>query len=543
MEKYDVFISYRRDGGSFAAKNIQGYLQEHGYRVFFDMDSLRAGVFSEKILDVIEECQDFILILSPHALDRCANEGDWVRRELSHAIAKKKNIIPVMLNGFNFPEELPADIDAVRWQNGMSPSMELWDASMKKLTSFMKAKPIKRIQMRAVVVSVAAVVLVSLGLLFLRTMEHEQPVPELAAAQVTETASESSVEETSAETEVIPETEVISETEAIPETETSAAEQAVEVHVMRKTPGANDGNSDFWGQNRYRRGQIETATFLSSMENVPEDCWDMSEKQNGSILAWVEDGKNLYIAADGVISPNEDGSELFTNFRNLRTIDFGDAFDTSGVRNFAGVFGWCEKLNELDIASWDVSNVTDMSDMFKYCKSLSGLELSNWDVSHVTAMNGMFHTCKNMRVLGTENWDTGNVKEMSCMFAFCENLEYLELANWNTSKVRDMQWLFYNCASLRDAQIESWDVSNVSNMNSMFYGCAMLRELDLSAWDVSKVSDMGKMFCGCSGMLRIDLSGWKTTRLAVWGGMFSGCGKQTELISDNEKFQWEFKAR
>lgn len=37
MEAYDVFISYRRDGGEHAAKRIQEALLARGYRVFLDM--------------------------------------------------------------------------------------------------------------------------------------------------------------------------------------------------------------------------------------------------------------------------------------------------------------------------------------------------------------------------------------------------------------------------------------------------------------------------------------------------------------------------
>ena len=41
--EYDVFISYRRDGGAETAKHLRDVLTERGYRVFFDTDSLRSG--------------------------------------------------------------------------------------------------------------------------------------------------------------------------------------------------------------------------------------------------------------------------------------------------------------------------------------------------------------------------------------------------------------------------------------------------------------------------------------------------------------------
>lgn len=41
--KYDVFISYRRDGGESTAKILRDKLSELGYQVFFDVESLRSG--------------------------------------------------------------------------------------------------------------------------------------------------------------------------------------------------------------------------------------------------------------------------------------------------------------------------------------------------------------------------------------------------------------------------------------------------------------------------------------------------------------------
>lgn len=77
---YDIFISYRRNGGEHTAKIIRDRLNKLGYKVFYDVESLRSGICNEKLYSVIDECTDFVLILSPGALDRCVNEDDWVRK-------------------------------------------------------------------------------------------------------------------------------------------------------------------------------------------------------------------------------------------------------------------------------------------------------------------------------------------------------------------------------------------------------------------------------------------------------------------------------
>ena len=141
---YDVFISYRRENGAETAKHLRDVLTERGYRVFFDTDSLRSGNFNTQLYGVIDGCTDFILVLSPGALDRCVNEGDWVRQELSYALSGNKNVIPILSGGFRFPDTLPPDIEWVRWRNGIAVNVEYFDAMIEKLETFMHSKPVRR---------------------------------------------------------------------------------------------------------------------------------------------------------------------------------------------------------------------------------------------------------------------------------------------------------------------------------------------------------------------------------------------------------------
>jgi len=135
-KKYDVFISYRRDGGQETARILRDSLTERGYRVFFDLESLRSGAFNTKLYSVIEECTDFVLVLSPHALDRCVNSDDWVRQEVEHALRKKKNVIPILLRNFEFPAQLPETLKDLPYCNGIAANMEYYDAFLDKLETF-----------------------------------------------------------------------------------------------------------------------------------------------------------------------------------------------------------------------------------------------------------------------------------------------------------------------------------------------------------------------------------------------------------------------
>ena len=141
-EKYEIFLSYRRDGGMDTATLLRQTLTSRGYRVFIDVESLRSGAFNKKLYEIIDNCTDFLVILPPNGLDRCSDEQDWVRLEIERAKQGGKNIIPIMLRGFEFPEELPESIDFIRYQN--APPIDTgayYDAFVDKLTEFLFSEP------------------------------------------------------------------------------------------------------------------------------------------------------------------------------------------------------------------------------------------------------------------------------------------------------------------------------------------------------------------------------------------------------------------
>jgi len=134
QKDYDIFLSYRREGGETTAILIRDRLTEKGYNVFLDIENLNAGSFNTKLLDVIDNCKDFVLICSKGALDRCNNPDDWVRLEIAYAFAKEKNIIPIMLRGFEWPAEIPSEIAGLEYQNGVAAEKnEYFDAAIDRL--------------------------------------------------------------------------------------------------------------------------------------------------------------------------------------------------------------------------------------------------------------------------------------------------------------------------------------------------------------------------------------------------------------------------
>jgi hypothetical protein len=137
---YDVFISYRRRDGSESARLIRGELRSFKLKVFLDVDDLSAGYFDEAILKCIEKTSNFIIILSPDCLRRCDDENDWFRKEIAQAIKTKRNIIPLLMPGFEFPpkEALPEEIRGLRVYQSVPYSHDFFDAMMDKLRRYLQ---------------------------------------------------------------------------------------------------------------------------------------------------------------------------------------------------------------------------------------------------------------------------------------------------------------------------------------------------------------------------------------------------------------------
>ena len=137
------------------------------------MESLRAGAFNAELYRVIEQCTDFLLILPQNGLDRCADEGDWIRLEIEYAKEKGKNIVPIMLKGFEFPENLPESIDFIRTQNGpVATNMAYYDAYVDRLMEFLQSKPWPKWKRRAVTVSALFVAAALMAIVYFCTVTY-----------------------------------------------------------------------------------------------------------------------------------------------------------------------------------------------------------------------------------------------------------------------------------------------------------------------------------------------------------------------------------
>lgn len=136
--KYDIFVSYRRKGGGKEyARTLTSELTRLGYKVFLDFNELKDSKFGPQIIEAIDSASVFLFILSEGALDRCVEDGDWVRSEIMYALEKNKHIVPVNPDGAfkNFPEGIPEEITKALGDEQHSEIMfgQLFNKSVEKM--------------------------------------------------------------------------------------------------------------------------------------------------------------------------------------------------------------------------------------------------------------------------------------------------------------------------------------------------------------------------------------------------------------------------
>ena len=139
MERIEktVFLSYRRTNIPWALAIFQN-LTQHGFDVFFDYSGIASGDFERVILGSITARAHFLILLTPSALERCSDPGDWLRREIETALASQRNTVPLMLEGFDFgtpriASQLTGALAALKHYNGLSIPPEYFLEAMERL--------------------------------------------------------------------------------------------------------------------------------------------------------------------------------------------------------------------------------------------------------------------------------------------------------------------------------------------------------------------------------------------------------------------------
>lgn len=139
-KKYDVFLSHRRKEGWTHARLLYYALKDYDLKAYLDVENPKAGRIDVILSEVIENCDHFVIVLTPGALDGCWDEEDWVRLEVEKARNSHKNIIPVLMDGFSFPKEMPESMRFLKKQGGLTVTGDYYADFVKKLVDMLKTE-------------------------------------------------------------------------------------------------------------------------------------------------------------------------------------------------------------------------------------------------------------------------------------------------------------------------------------------------------------------------------------------------------------------
>jgi len=169
-----IFLSYRREDASADARSI--YQHQRGTfgkdQLFIDVDTIEKGRDFRQILERnLKECRVLIAVIGKNWLSvkepnnnrRIDDENDFVRLEISKALAKDVVVIPVLVGNASLPkpEQIPEDIRGLVFRQGALVRHESFHQDMEALERDIKRHV--KVKQRVPLVSVAAV-LVTLGL-------------------------------------------------------------------------------------------------------------------------------------------------------------------------------------------------------------------------------------------------------------------------------------------------------------------------------------------------------------------------------------------
>lgn len=136
---YDIFISYRRQGGGDFAHLLKLSLVGMGFNVFLDVDNLGAGTFDKKILQYMTGSKHILVVWTKGCMDRFLDgmdyTQDFVAKEYLFAMEKHLSIVPVYKEDFEFPEKsrVPEVLRPILLVNAVKFVSEYRQASMEEL--------------------------------------------------------------------------------------------------------------------------------------------------------------------------------------------------------------------------------------------------------------------------------------------------------------------------------------------------------------------------------------------------------------------------
>lgn len=144
-----IFISYRRDDSEYQTdrlhRELKQYVQNPREDIFIDVDNIPFGVdFVEHLQGKVSQCEMLLAVIGKGWLDHTNDKtgarslddpSDFVRIEISTALARDIPVVPVLLDGTAVPapDKLPDDLKSLSRRNGKFVNRMSFSADVKSL--------------------------------------------------------------------------------------------------------------------------------------------------------------------------------------------------------------------------------------------------------------------------------------------------------------------------------------------------------------------------------------------------------------------------
>ena len=246
------------------------------------------------------------------------------------------------------------------------------------------------------------------------------------------------------------------------------------------------------------------------------ESWDVSEDQDKSVMAYVEDdgtGAGTYkltIGGRNGIIANESMESYFLAFTNVKTIDLSN-LDTSFTTNMDSMFINCSSLADVNMKNFNFSKLTATGALFYNTSENIKVSMKNANFENLSNFSDLFRFISSLDLSGA-NFTGTNLKKLFDTNSYCDLIS-INLSNAITNDVTDMSYMFSGCNKLKEINLTNFDTSSVTNMASMFYGCTNLEEINLTSFNTSKVTNMSSMFDYCPKLKSLDLSNFNTSKV------------------------------
>jgi hypothetical protein len=151
MPQKRIFISYRRSDSAGYAGRLYDYLKNYfgSGRIFFDVDTIQAGVnFEQKINTELDNSDAVLVLIGNQWLDckgkagnrRLDDPHDYVRLEVATALGKNIVVIPILLQGTQMPSGnvLPDTLYDLSRRNAIRLNDDHWNSDCNLLAGVLK---------------------------------------------------------------------------------------------------------------------------------------------------------------------------------------------------------------------------------------------------------------------------------------------------------------------------------------------------------------------------------------------------------------------